>query len=276
MTPSPPHRFETTKWTQVLAARGNSPDARNALRGLCETYYEPVVMFIHRTRDRAASSDARFYGLAFGHADDEAKDLTHEFFTKVLEGGSLDHVDRTRGRFRSYLLGAVKHFLADRSDRVRAMKRGGSKTIQSLTLPGLADELSAAAANEPEDSHGFPPDAFFDRQWGLTLVQQAIDTLRNEAKLQGEQDRFEVLQRWLVKPTTHDVAMEAAGSLGLSEGAFKVAVHRLRKRFRQIVLERISATVEDPIDIPGELNYLIAAVAASSHGTSLFCKGTTK
>ena len=245
MTDQVPHNFQTTHWTQVVAARGDSPDAKQALRALCETYYGPVELFVRRYR--AASAD-------------EARDLTHEFFAKLLQGLSLDHADRTRGRFRSYLLGAVKHFLSDQHDREQTLKRGGGQSLQSLDQPlrdvdsGLAESLTIA------DPHGFPPDAYFDRQWALAVVQQAIDTLRNEAESNGELARFDVLQRWLVTPSSHDTAIEAARSLKLSDGAFKVAVHRLRKRFRQIVVGRIAHTVNDPIVVQDELNYLIGAL----------------
>jgi RNA polymerase sigma-70 factor (ECF subfamily) len=236
--------FHTTRWTQVVAARGNSPAAKQALRELCETYYGPVELFVRRYRDDA----------------DGARDLTHEFLTTLLEGNCLGHVDRTRGRFRSYLLGAVKHFLADQLDREQALKRGGGNMPLSLdqrfgdSVSGRAEALTAS------DPHGFPLDAYFDRQWALAVVQQAIDTLRGEAAANGDIPRFDVLQRWLVAPSGHDTALDAARALNLSEGAFKVAVHRLRKRFRQIVVGRIAATVDDPVEVQDELDYLISAL----------------
>ena len=249
MPDRPANAFRTTRWTQVLAAGGKSPDAKQALRELCETYYSPVELFVRRYR-----------GEVNEPPHDDARDLTHEFFAKLLEGNSLGNVDRTRGRFRSYLLGAVKHFLSDQHDREQTLKRGGGQSLQSLDQPlrdvdsGLAESLTIA------DPHGFPPDAYFDRQWALAVVQQAIDTLRNEAESNGELARFDVLQRWLVTPSSHDTAIEAARSLKLSDGAFKVAVHRLRKRFRQIVVGRIAHTVNDPIVVQDELNYLIGAL----------------
>lgn len=239
MPDGPSSSFHTTRWTQVVAARGSTPEAKQALRELCETYYGPVELFVRRYR---------------GGADD-ARDLTHEFFAKLLEGDSLGSVDRTRGRFRSYLLGAVKHFLSDQQDRDQTLKRGGGQTTQSLDQPVREDEPLTIA-----DPRGLPPDAYFDRQWALAVVEQAIDTLRTEAESNGELARFEVLQRWLVTPSGHDTAIEAARSLNLSDGAFKVAVHRLRKRFRHVVVDRISATVDDPIEVQDELNYLINAM----------------
>ena len=245
-----PHSFQTTHWTQVVAARGKSPEAKEALRSLCETYYSPVELFVQRYIATAAVT-----------SKEEARDLTHEFFTKLLEGLSLEHADRNRGRFRSYLLGAVKHFLADYRDREQALKRGGGQRTQSLSGSNAASNGEPAdTASEIADPDGFPPDAYFDRQWALAVVNQAIDTLRAEAEASGELAKFEVLQRWLVTPSSHDTAVDAARSLDMSDGTFKVAVHRLRKRFRHIVVARITTTVDDPVEVQDELNYLINAM----------------
>ena len=240
LTPAlPANAFHTTRWTQVIAAHGKTPEAKQALRELCETYYAPVELFVRRYR---------------GGVDD-ARDLTHEFFAKLLEGNSLDNADRTRGRFRSYLLGAVKHFLSDQHDRDQTLKRGGGQTTQSLDRATREQEPVPVA-----DPQGLPPDAYFDRQWALAVIEQAIATLRDEAASSGELARFEVLQRWLVTPSSHDTAIEAARSLNLSDGAFKVAVHRLRKRFRHVVVDRIATTVDDAVEVQDELNYLISAM----------------
>lgn len=234
----------------MVAARGKSPEARDALRSLCATYYLPVELFVQR-----------YIATAVFTSKDDPADLTHEFFAKLLEGRSLDNADRDRGRFRSYLLGAVKHFLADHQDREHTLKRGGGQHIQSLTGSTNASSIETPATPlEVADPHGFPPDSYFDRQWALAVVQQAIGTLRAEAESNGELARFEVLQRWLVTPSSHDTAVDAARSLDMSDGAFKVAIHRLRKRFRQIVVARISTTVDDPVEVQDELNYLISAM----------------
>ena len=261
MPDRPPDRFQTTHWTQVIAAKGRSPEARQALHDLCATYYEPVAKFVQRVRDRG-HSQCNSSSESVGRPVEETKDLTHEFFAKLLEGTSLDHADRTRGRFRSYLLGAVKHFLADRHDRENALKRGGGQ-IQSLTAKHDSDDSTPSESFHPADPQGFPPDSYFDREWGLAVVQQAMDVLRAEAVSHGDLARFDVLRNWLVVPSNHETVVAAAQSLDMSDGAFKVAVHRLRKRFRQIVVERISATVDDPAEIQDELNYLITAVAIS-------------
>ena len=248
MSDRPANAFHTTRWTQVVAAHGKTPEAKQALRELCETYYAPVELFVRRYR---SARDPRA---------DDARDLTHEFFAKLLEGDSLDNVDRTRGRFRSYLLGAVKHFLGDQRDRDQALKRGGGQATQSLDQRALADDSENSEPLPIADSHTLPSDADFDRQWALAVVEQAIATLRSEAAANGELARFEILQRWLVTPSGHDTAIAAARSLDLSDGAFKVAVHRLRKRFRHVVVDRIATTVDDVVEVQDELNYLISAM----------------
>lgn len=246
MSSRPANTFHTTRWTQVVAAHGTTPEARQALRDLCETYYGPVELFVRRYRS----------------GSDDARDLTHEFFATLLEGDSLGNVDRTRGRFRSYLLGAVKHFLADQDDRAQALKRGGGEQPQSLSISDFGNDINGpnAEAESVSDPHGFPPDAFFDRHWAIAVVEQAIGALRREAAENGDLARFDVLQRWLVAPSGHDTAVEAARSLNMTDSAFKVAIHRLRKQFRRAVTDRISETVNDPTEIQDELNYLLTAM----------------
>ncbi|MFM9960867.1 MAG: sigma-70 family RNA polymerase sigma factor [Planctomycetaceae bacterium] len=254
MSERPANAFHTTRWTQVLAARGSSPEAKRLLRELCETYYAPVELFVRRYR-----------------GGDDARDLTHEFIAKLLEGNSLAHLDRTRGRFRSYLLGAVKHFLADFEDRQQAARRGGDRQPQSCERQGASRrsiDIPPVASAIPltfeiADPHGFPSDEFFDRQWAVAIVDQAIETLRHEAVAAGDQVRFDILKRWLVAPADQDTTIAAAHSLNITEEALRVAVHRLRKRFREAVKSRIADTVSDPADITDELSYLISALATS-------------
>ena len=241
--------FRTTQWTQVLAARGESAEAKHALRDLCEAYYGPVEAFVGRYRA----------------GRDDARDLTHQFFAKLLEGNSLKGVQRTRGRFRSYLLGAVKHFLSDQADRASAEKRGSGQTPQSLDGSPRHDrsERREHAPLDVADPHGFPPDAFFDRQWALTIVEKAMSALQAESQDRGETQRFEVLRRWLIPSEDGAVAAEASRSLDMTDGAFKVAVHRLRQRFRQLVKDQIASSVDGPEALQEELDYLIQALTAS-------------
>lgn len=243
MNDRPANTFRTTRWTGVLAARGESPEARQALRELCEAYYGPVEAFVRRYRG----------------GRDDAGDLTQAFFAGLLEGDGLGGVERTRGRFRSYLLGAVKHFLADQAGRSSAEKRGGGQAPRSL------DGRPGREPHDVADPHGFPPDAFFDRQWALAVVARAMGVLEAEAR-GVEARRFEVLRRWLLAAEGPASAAEAARSLDMTDGAFKVAVHRLRKRFRDLVKDQIATTLDDPGSLQGELDYLIQALASSRPG----------
>jgi DNA-directed RNA polymerase specialized sigma24 family protein len=241
--------FRTTRWTQVLAAIGESTEAKHALRDLCEAYYGPVEAFVERYRA--------------GH--DDARDLTHQFFARLLEGNTLKGVERTRGRFRSYLLGAVKHFLCDEVDRTLAEKRGSGQSPQSLDASPSHNQ-SERMEHTPldvADPHGFPPDAFFDRQWALAIVAQAMSVLQSESQERGAKEQFEVLRRWLIPSEDGAIASEAARSLDMTDGAFKVAVHRLRKRFRQLVKDQIVSSVDGPEALQRELDYLIQALTPS-------------
>src|SRR5688572_27940665 len=222
--------FRTTHWTQVLAAIGESTEAKQALRDLCEVYYGPVEAFVRRYRA----------------VRDDARDLTHEFFARLLEGNSLRGVEPTQGRFRSYLLGAVKHFLSDQADRTLAEKRGSGQTPQSLhASPGHdRSERQEHTSLDVADPHGFPPDAYFDRQWALAIVEKAMSVLQAESRDRGAKEHFEVLRRWLIPSEDGAIAAEAARALDMTDGAFKVAVHRLRKRFRQLVRDQIASSVD--------------------------------
>jgi RNA polymerase sigma-70 factor (ECF subfamily) len=232
--------FLTTRWTCVLASRGESPEARVALTSLCEAYYGPLHAYIARS------------ACDLG----DPRDLTQEFFSRIVEGTVLGGADPERGRFRGYLLGAVKHFLANVRDRRGAAKRGADREHVSLastveTSPGL----EVAAPNQP------PPDAWFDRQWGLALLERALGELGAEHEREGKGKFFTVLKPWLAGRAGELDPSEAAARIGLTPGACKVAVHRLRKRFRELVKAEIAQTVEGEEAQREELRYLIEVVA---------------
>ena len=245
---APESRFHTTNWTQVIASRGSSPASQQALRELSVAYYAPVEFFLKRYRN-----------------SDDACDLTQAFFAKLLEGESLQHVEKARGRFRSYLLSAVKHFLADHDDRLRATKRGGGRTKLSISdASTITTDTDAIQSINVVDPQAFPPDAYFDRQWAVALVERSIETLREQLAVTGDATRFESLKTWIIATATHEQAAEVADSLGMTVAAFNVAIHRLRKRFRQVVKALIAETVSDETEIQDELNYLIQALAYQS------------
>lgn len=244
--------FMTTHWTRVLAARGESAEAQAALRELCAAYYAPVHTFIRHWRRGA----------------DDARDLTHEFFARLLAGQGLGQVDRRRGRFRSYLLGAVKHFLADVHDRQRAAKRDSGTALVSLDATQATDGSPdhPRCGWEPAAAAGFPPDAFFDRHWALSLLERVLLALAAEFEQAGKTREFEVLKPYLTGDAAGLSPTAAAASLGGSPGAAKVAIHRLRKRFRQLVRAEIATTVADAEEVSAEMDYLIQALACVYDG----------
>lgn len=232
--------FLTTRWTQVLSARGNSPQARIALGELCEAYWRPIFRFIRRS----------------GYDEEAARDHTQEFVAQFLARNGVDAIERSRGRFRSYLLGAVKHFLSDQKDRASAAKRGGG--VSPVSIPEPSDTSTNLDIPDPSS---VVPDAFFDRQWALNIIERALRALAAEFAADGKSEHFEVLKPWLVGGTDAQAPGEAAVKLGLSEGAMKVAIHRFRKHFRAMVKAEIGETVSDPAEVQAELRYLVEVLS---------------
>ncbi len=242
--PAPrPAQFVPTRWTLVLRARGASPAAQAALGELCEAYYAPVLAFIRQGR----------------RDEDAARDLTQEFFSRLLARHGLDTVDPDRGFFRSFLLGAVKHFLADQYDHAHAARRGGGKADVPIDAEAHANTTARLQIADPA---GPPSDQAFDRQWAQTLVARALDSLAAEFAAAARTDQFEALKPWLLGQVDSLPQAEAARRLGLSEGTLKVAIHRLRRRFRDLVKAEIAHTVPDPAQVQDELRYLVEVLAS--------------
>lgn len=235
----PGDAFLTTRWTQVLAAQGASTQSGTALADLCATYYAPVHAYISRTT----------------HDLGDARDLTQEFFMRLLAGRVLAGADREKGRFRSYLLGAVKHYLADAREHSRAAKRG--KQHEHVPLVSGTDTSPSLEFCDPDAR---PSDAWFDRQWGLAVLALALAALAAEHTQQGKEEQFELLKPWLTGVAGTVTQAEAATRLGLTDGALKVAIHRLRKRFRDLVKAEIAQTVASEEEAREELRYLIQVV----------------
>ena len=235
-----PLNFVTTRWTQVLSARGESPEARAALGELCEAYWTPIFRFVRRS----------------GYDEDAAQDQTQEFIAQLLARNGLDGVEPSKGKFRSYLLGAVKHFLSDQADRACAAKRGGGQTPMPIDPP-----TETSSSLEIPDPAGCVPDTFFDRQWALNLIERALKHLEGELAVSGKKGYFEILKPWLIGDVAPVSQESAGGQLGLSEGAIKVAIHRLRKRFRALVRGEIAQTVASPEEVQEELRYLVEVLS---------------
>lgn len=232
--------FAPTRWTLVLRARGESVEARGALSELCEAYYQPVFRFLRRE----------------GREEDAARELTQEFFARLLAGGGLGAADPRRGRFRSYLLGAVKHFLSNQRDHDQRQKRGSGVAPESLDAQtGTETTLQVA------DHASTPDDTLFDREWALAVMDRALQSLAAEFTSADKAEQFTALKPWLVGDAATLPQAEAAGRLGVSESAIKVAIHRLRKRFRELIRAEIAQTMENPAEADAELRYLVEVLA---------------
>ena len=242
LTPLPPdapgETFRTTRWTQVKQAKTNSPEGRRALSELCNAYYEPVATFL-----RCQLRDA-----------DAARDLAHGFFTQVLAGGAIANAAQERGRFRSYLLGAVKHFLAHHREANCRLKRGGGMESASL------NDTEAGVALSVPDASLLTPDAAFDRQWALTVVARALEALQQECVAEGRAEFFEQVKPWLTGEASHGDQATLADRCGMNANALKVAVHRLKRRFRQLLKAEVAGTLEDPGMVEAEMQALFAAL----------------
>ncbi len=237
----PAGSFLTTCWTQVMAARGDSDESRYALRELCDHYYQPVITYLQRA----------------GHsANDEAKDLAHDFFADLLSGHRLDHLERERGRFRSYLLGALKHFLSHHRACRNTIKRGGEASTISLNETGIEIREGEIFA----DPHSLPPDDCFDRQWALTVLDRALTSLEVECAQQGKATHFQHLSPWLTGEADHGDQLALAERLEMPANTLKSTISRLRSRFRKAVKNEIAQTLIDPTDVDNEMTALLAAL----------------
>jgi RNA polymerase sigma-70 factor (ECF subfamily) len=221
----------------VGAAGHGAPDEmRRGLAELCQTYWYPIYAFIRRD-----GADA-----------EQAMDLTQGFFARLLEKGDLADVDRSRGRFRSWLLASVKHFVANERDRERASKRGGGRAAISI------DAADAESRYRLEPAEALTPEKIFERRWAMTLLAQVLDVLRQEWESAGRGRQFEALKECLGGGEGGN--QKAAGELGMSDAAVRMAVHRLRRRYREILRERIAQTVDTPEQVEEEIAFLFGAV----------------
>lgn len=237
-TTSRREQFATTHWSLVLAAGdGSSPRADEALARLCDTYWYPLYAYL-RSR---------------GYPAEDAQDLTQAFFVRLLEKGGLRQADPARGRFRSFILVSLKNFAANQHDRAVALKRGGARVPVSLDVGAAEGRLLM----EPPTDH--TPETIFDRRWAVTLLNRVVSRLQAEHDA-GKDAKFDRLKAYLTGDEPRLSYAQTASELGMSEGAVKVAVHRLRRRFRDLVRDEISQTVSSPEEVDDELRHLMAAV----------------
>jgi RNA polymerase sigma-70 factor (ECF subfamily) len=232
--------FVTTHWSIVLEAKGDdSTRANEALEKLCQIYWRPVYAFIRRS----------------GHNPADAQDLTQEFFFRLLSKDYLRHLQDQRGKFRSFLLTFVKHFLSDERERALAQKRGGGQALFSL------DDTSGEEQYQAEMANPVSPDQLFERSWAQSVLNQALHRLWQEYYAGGKGALFEKLKD--VQPGEHGPVSYAqlAAELGMTEVGIKSAVHRFRRRHREILREEIAHTVTRPEDVDSEIRYLITLLS---------------
>src|SRR6266508_873062 len=231
--------FTTTHWSVVLAAQGESTEAKAALEKLCRTYWWPLYGFVRRN----------------GYSPEEAQDLTQGFFALLLERRDLDVVRREKGRLRSYLLVSLKNFLAKARRRELAVKRGEGRALVPL------DELLARERADLEPVDSLTADRIYERRWALTLLEQVLTRLESEYRSAGNSKLFDCLKEFLSDEPGRSQA-EVAAELGMTENALKQAFHRLRQRYRKLLRDEIAQTVAVPGDVEDELRHFISVLQA--------------
>lgn len=236
---STPGIFATTHWTAVLAAgRGTSGQAQAALEELCGTYWYPLYAYVRR----------------HGHSREDAEDLTQGFFARLLEKNYLEGVTNEKGKFRSFLLMALKRFLANEWDRANRQKRGGG------VLPLSLDWQDAETRYQINPADNLSPDKLYDRAWAVIVLERVITRLQAESRAEGKAAWFEQLKPFLMVGKGEIPYAQAAAAMKMSEGAVRVAVHRFRKRYRELLRDEIAQTLANPAQADDELQALFAAL----------------
>lgn len=234
--------FATTHWTVVLAAgRVGSPQSDVALEELCRTYWFPLYAYARR----------------HGHSREDAEDLTQGFFARLLEKNYLEGISNDKGKFRSFLLVALKRFMANEWDRANAQKRGGGMTTLSL------DWQDAETRYQINPADNLSPDKLFDRAWAVVILERVITRLRDENVAEGRGEQYEQLKPFLMVGRGEIRYAEVAASLKMTEGAVRVAVHRLRQRYRELLRAEVGQTLANPLQADEELQALFGALAGT-------------
>jgi RNA polymerase sigma-70 factor (ECF subfamily) len=237
-TSTPGDIFATTHWTVVLAAgKRHTLQSDLALEELCRNYWFPLYAYVRRR----------------GHTKEDAEDLTQAFFARFLEKNYLEGLSAERGRFRAFLLASLKHFLINEWKKAQRLKRGGGEAPLSLDWQTADTKFQVASTAEPS------PDKAFDREWALALLSKVIERLQKECEADGKAKLFEQLKTFLTTGKDGTAQAEVAKALGMEEGAVRVAIHRLRKRYRQLLRDEIAQTLADAADVDEEMRALFGA-----------------
>jgi len=228
-------QFQTTRWSLIVAAAGTSPEAREALASLCEAYWSPLYAYVR----------------SCGYDTDQARDLTQSYFLQFLEKDFLKDVSPEHGRFRSFLLASLKHFLSKERIKMRALKRGGA-TFH-------VDPATAERQYRVELADNLTPEQMFERRWALEVLGRVVRCLRDEFEAAGRLHQFDKLKPCLMGEESRSYR-QLAMDLDMSEAAVKVAVHRLRRKFGRLLREEIGQTVADRQEVDGEIRYLLSVI----------------
>jgi RNA polymerase sigma-70 factor (ECF subfamily) len=244
-----PREFVTTRWSLILSAGklgSEEQRARDALAELCRTYWRPIFSFVR----------------ARGYSIEDAQDLTQDFFVTILKKNWLHHADRNRGRFRSLLLTSLQNFLINATEKTHALKRGGG--VEFISCDDWAAEARAQISNLTQASDSLPPERLFDLSWATTVLEHAFQRLREECESKGKLWLFQALSSHLTDERDELSYANLSGELGMAETAVKKQLHNMRQRYRSLLRDEVSQTVEDPADVDDEIRYLCAALAAAN------------
>jgi RNA polymerase sigma-70 factor (ECF subfamily) len=242
-----PGQFITTRWSVVLSCADSeleSVAARNALSELCKTYWRPIFTYICRR----------------GYSAHDAEDLTQDFFTNLLQGSLLERADPERGRFRSLLLKALQDFLGHAAEKLRARKRGGG--MKFVSWDDWMAEAPSQLSVSPQALNSWSPERLYDLRWAATVVEQALQRLREECQSKKRLRLFETLSLYLAIDRTDVSYQNLATGLGIAESAVKKQLHNLRRRYRWLLWDEVAQTVQNPDDVEGEIRHLCATLSA--------------
>jgi RNA polymerase sigma factor (sigma-70 family) len=244
-----PREFVTTRWSLVLSAANLASEeqkARDALAELCRTYWRPIFSFV---RGR-------------GHSIEDAQDLTQDFFATILKDNWLQHADRNRGRFRSLLLRSLQNFLINAAEKTHAAKRGGD--IDFISWDDWMGEAPSQLSVPEQALESLPPERLFDLNWATTVVEHALQRLREECESKGKLWLFRALSSHLTDERDEVSYAKLSAELGMTETAVKKQLHNMRQRYRSLLRNEVSQTVEDPADVDDEIRYLCASLATGT------------
>jgi RNA polymerase sigma factor (sigma-70 family) len=241
-----PREFVTTRWSLIVSAANlgrEEQEARDALAELCRTYWRPIFSFVR----------------ARGYSVEDAQDFTQDFFVTILERNWLQHADRSRGRFRSLLLRSLQNFLINAAEKTHAHKRGGD--VEFISWDDWAAEAPSHPSNSAQVPGSLPPEQLFDLSWATTVVEHALQRLREECESKGKLWLFRALSHHLTEERDEVSYANLSADLGVPETVVKKQLHKMRQRYRALLRAEVSCTVENPADVDDEIRYLCAALA---------------